>query len=109
MLEAVGHPVERLVRVRIGPVTDRRLAPGAWRLLTADERRGARGRHDDPLTAGKGLGAARSRAGTVGPMAVRALRGATTLDVDTPEQVRERVKALMAAAVRAQRPRTTTS
>jgi 23S rRNA pseudouridine2605 synthase len=39
MLEAVGHPVERLVRVRIGPVTDRRLAPGAWRLLTDDERR----------------------------------------------------------------------
>jgi 23S rRNA pseudouridine2605 synthase len=39
MLEAVGHPVERLVRVRIGPVTDRRLAPGAWRLLTEDERR----------------------------------------------------------------------
>jgi 23S rRNA pseudouridine2605 synthase len=39
MLEAVGHPVERLVRVRIGPVTDRRLPPGAWRLLTDDERR----------------------------------------------------------------------
>jgi 23S rRNA pseudouridine2605 synthase len=39
MLEAVGHPVERLIRVRIGPVTDRRLAPGAWRLLTDDERR----------------------------------------------------------------------
>ena len=30
-------------------------------------------------------------------MAVRALRGATTLDADTPGQVRERVKALMAA------------
>jgi chorismate mutase len=30
-------------------------------------------------------------------MAVRALRGATTLDVDTPDHVRERVKALMAA------------
>ena len=29
MLEAVGHPVERLVRVRIGPITDRRLPPGA--------------------------------------------------------------------------------
>ena len=40
MCEAVGHPVERLVRVRIGPLTDRRLTPGAWRLLTADERRG---------------------------------------------------------------------
>jgi chorismate mutase len=30
-------------------------------------------------------------------MAVRALRGATTLDDDNPAQIRERVKALMAA------------
>ncbi len=40
MLATVGHPVERLVRVRIGPITDRRLAPGQWRNLTPDERRG---------------------------------------------------------------------
>ena len=39
MLDAVGHPVERLIRTRIGPVTDRRLAPGAWRELTSDELR----------------------------------------------------------------------
>ena len=39
MLEAVGHPVERLVRVRIGPITDRRLPPGEWRHLTDEERR----------------------------------------------------------------------
>ena len=39
MLDAVGHPVERLVRVRIGPITDRRLPPGQWRPLTDDERR----------------------------------------------------------------------
>ena len=39
MLDAVGHPVERLVRVRIGPVSDRRLRPGEWRALTPDERR----------------------------------------------------------------------
>jgi 23S rRNA pseudouridine2605 synthase len=37
MLEAVGHPVVRLVRTRIGPITDRRLRPGAWRALTTDE------------------------------------------------------------------------
>ena len=30
-------------------------------------------------------------------MPVRALRGATTLDADTPDHIRERVKALMAA------------
>ena len=37
MCEAVGHPVTRLVRTRIGPLQDRRLAPGAWRPLTIDE------------------------------------------------------------------------
>jgi 23S rRNA pseudouridine2605 synthase len=37
MAEAVGHPVERLVRVRIGPLVDPSLAPGAWRALSVDE------------------------------------------------------------------------
>lgn len=37
MCEAVGHPVRRLVRTRIGPLTDDRLAPGAWRHLTPAE------------------------------------------------------------------------
>jgi 23S rRNA pseudouridine2605 synthase len=39
MCEAVGHTVTRLVRTRIGPVSDRSLQPGSWRELTADERR----------------------------------------------------------------------
>ena len=39
MLDAVGHPVQRLIRTRIGPISDRRLAPGEWRLLTTDELR----------------------------------------------------------------------
>jgi len=42
MCEAVGHPVERLSRVRIGPLADRRLAPGAWRDLTDAEVRALR-------------------------------------------------------------------
>ena len=37
MCEAVGHPVARLVRIRIGPLTDRKLKPGVWRQLTSDE------------------------------------------------------------------------
>jgi len=37
MCDAVGHPVERLVRTRIGPLSDRRLEPGAWRPLTPAE------------------------------------------------------------------------
>ena len=37
MCEAVGHPVRRLVRVRIGPVRDQHLAPGEWRVLEPPE------------------------------------------------------------------------
>lgn len=37
MCEAVGHPVVRLVRTRIGPLTDPSLAPGEWRHLEASE------------------------------------------------------------------------
>jgi 23S rRNA pseudouridine2605 synthase len=37
MCEAVGHPVRRLVRVRIGPLSDARLRPGEWRALTVEE------------------------------------------------------------------------
>jgi 23S rRNA pseudouridine2605 synthase len=40
MCETVGHPVVRLVRTRIGPVTDRQLRPGHWRELEIDEVRG---------------------------------------------------------------------
>lgn len=40
MCAAVGHPVVRLVRTRIGPVADRQLRPGAWRMLTPSEVRG---------------------------------------------------------------------
>ena len=37
MCAEVGHPVRRLVRTRIGPVSDRRLQAGEWRELTVDE------------------------------------------------------------------------
>lgn len=37
MCEAVGHPVIRLVRTRIGPLADRRLPPGQWRVLKPSE------------------------------------------------------------------------
>jgi 23S rRNA pseudouridine2605 synthase len=39
MCEAVGHTVTRLVRTRIGPLSDTSLKPGDWRELTAAERR----------------------------------------------------------------------
>jgi 23S rRNA pseudouridine2605 synthase len=37
MCEAVGFPVVRLVRTRIGSLADRTLKPGEWRSLTQDE------------------------------------------------------------------------
>jgi len=37
MCEAVGYPVRRLVRTRVGPVSDRLLRPGEMRPLTAEE------------------------------------------------------------------------
>ncbi|MGA0878987.1 MAG: pseudouridine synthase [Ilumatobacteraceae bacterium] len=37
MCEAIGHPVVRLIRTRIGPLQDRTLRPGAWRTLSAEE------------------------------------------------------------------------
>lgn len=76
MLEAVGHPVVRLIRTRIGPLTDRRLAPGEWRPLTTEEVRsletavaessaappdrpaGPRGTDDPGDRAGRGPGSA---------------------------------------------------
>ncbi len=40
MCEAIGHPVVRLVRTRIGPLADPSLSPGAYRPLSFDEVRG---------------------------------------------------------------------
>ena len=37
MLDAVGYPVERLIRIRIGSIEDERLRPGKCRPLTAEE------------------------------------------------------------------------
>ena len=52
MCEAVGHPVKRLIRTRIGTLADRRLEPGKWRELTVEELRGleraAAGSGDEP-------------------------------------------------------------
>jgi 23S rRNA pseudouridine2605 synthase len=37
MCDAIGHPVIRLVRTRIGPIVDHRLKPGEWRALSREE------------------------------------------------------------------------
>ncbi len=43
MCEAIGHPVKRLVRTRIGPLRDTTLAPGQWRKLSGAEVRALAG------------------------------------------------------------------
>lgn len=55
MCEAVGHPVQTLRRVRIGPISDRRLKPGQWRELTPQEVAALRTSHfpRPPLAAGR--------------------------------------------------------
>jgi len=37
MFQSIGHPVEKLRRVRIGSLEDEKLRPGEWRFLTEDE------------------------------------------------------------------------
>jgi 23S rRNA pseudouridine2605 synthase len=43
MCDAIGHPVRRLVRTRIGTLRDTSLPPGRWRPLTGTEVRGLAG------------------------------------------------------------------
>lgn len=37
MMDAIGHPVRRLVRTAIGPIADPNLSPGQWRPLRPQE------------------------------------------------------------------------
>ena len=37
MCDAIGHPVEQLTRIAIGPIRDPHLKPGQWRDLTPEE------------------------------------------------------------------------
>ncbi len=65
MCEAVGHPVVRLVRTRIGPVADPSLGPGSYRPLTFDEVRSLAAAALPPVEAGAGPGP-RTPAGRLG-------------------------------------------
>lgn len=37
MFDAVGHRVQRLIRIRIGSIRDNKLAPGEWRTMSTPE------------------------------------------------------------------------
>jgi 23S rRNA pseudouridine2605 synthase len=62
MCDAIGHPVRRLVRTRIGPLSDPHLRPGTWRALDPSEVRAL-------------ARAATARPGAPRPDAGRATRG----------------------------------
>ena len=101
MCDAVGHPVRRLVRTRIGPLSDPRLKPGGWRALDAAEvraaRRGARRRRRTASRPpGQRVGAPAAAVGSIRPhVTCPRLRGATTVDADTPDQVSGRMQELL--------------
>ena len=67
MLDAVGHPVLRLVRTRIGPVADRSLAPGEWRALTRSEVRSLYAAVGEQTARTGGDGAGKGQGTTAGP------------------------------------------
>ena len=62
MCEAVSHPVKTLKRTRVGPISDRRLRPGEWRELKADEvaalKKAAQRKESDKRTQESGMGKA---------------------------------------------------
>ena len=97
MCSEIGHPVRRLVRTRIGPLTDPKLAPG--RVPAAH--------------AGRGAGAVRRRARrargtprlTCDPVRVLALRGATTCRREHQGRGRRQDAAAGRGDARAQRDR----
>jgi len=64
LLEAAGHPVSKLRRVAIGPVSDRGLAPGAYRALQDRERALLLGRPAGRRGAGRPPGPRPARART---------------------------------------------
>ena len=49
MFDAIGHPVDALRRIAIGPIRDSRLKPGHWRDLRDDEVRKLREVTETPL------------------------------------------------------------
>ena len=61
--------MQRLVRTRIGPLTDRKLKPGSWRALTTDEVRALERAASPGSTDPKGPGPSRAdrRAGASPP------------------------------------------
>lgn len=68
MFQAIGHPVSKLRRVAIGPISDPKLTPGVWRELTDQEVRMLVTMKDaKPVKARRAAPATRPRAATKPP------------------------------------------
>jgi len=67
MCEAVGHPVIRLVRTRIGPLRDTALGPGEWRPLTLEETRDLERAAGGPVSGGESVAGGESVTGSEAP------------------------------------------
>ncbi len=50
MCQAIGHPVEKLMRIKFGFLTAKGLNPGQWRYLTPEEIKGIKHYQPEPLT-----------------------------------------------------------
>jgi 23S rRNA pseudouridine2605 synthase len=109
LLEAVGHPVSKLRRVAIGPVTSRGLEPGQFRALTPEE---IQGLQRGQAAAGEALGRlarrrhrprTHGRPGATKPSATKA--SATKPGATKPGATRS--GAARPNAPRAERPRAT--
>ena len=98
LLAAVGLPVTRLVRLRVGPITLGGLAPGE--LATARPRRGpgapARPSPGGSLWTGPPTGGLGREARST--MTVRAVRGAIKVTEDSPSCVLDATERLRAGA-----------
>lgn len=98
---AMGLPVDKLVRVRLGPIELGDLAPGAWRDVTPNELRALfRAAGLSPPRAGGGASGPRSRARGIPPRTRPRPRGARS-----PHAGRGAAPDEAAASPRASRPR----
>jgi 23S rRNA pseudouridine2605 synthase len=118
MFQAIGHPVSKLRRVAIGPLSDPRLTPGDWRELTPREvkmlatmpepapkakpRRAAAARADSPKKTAANATAAKKRAA---PRKTASRKAAAPRTSSPRQKSGPRAATPRIAAERASRPR----
>jgi len=92
MFQAVGHPVSKLKRVAIGPISDPKLTPGVWRELSKQEVK--------MLTTMKDAKPAKQRRTTTRPVSRKKTTTRTTTRTKTASKSKPAAKKKPAAATR---------